>query len=68
MSDRAESLGEVTRCQDDYDAARSLNEESISIWRALGEKWNMAMNLHNLGHVVHHQGDLARARAIHGLE
>src|SRR5207244_9858803 len=31
--------------------------------RVVGEKWNMAMTLHNMGHAVFHSGDLERARA-----
>ena len=51
--------------QGDYPAARARHEESLAIWRQLGDRRGIAASLGNLGTVACDQGDLASARALH---
>ena len=51
--------------RNDYTAARALSEESLAIWRELGDKAGIATSLNNLGWVAYHQGDYAAAHALH---
>ncbi len=52
--------------QGNYAAARSLYEESLTLSRALGEKWVVAQHLVGLGEVVAAQGQLAWAAQLWG--
>jgi tetratricopeptide (TPR) repeat protein len=45
--------------------AAALYEESLVIFRELGNRIGIARSLRNLGLVAHHQGDLASAAALH---
>ncbi len=58
------TAGILARYQGDYAAARALNEESLSIRRALGDRRGIALSLINLGGVAHDQRDFAVARAM----
>ena len=65
---RAEALnaaGILTYYQGDYTAARSLHEESLAIWRELGDRRGMARSLNGLGNVALDKGDYSTARALH---
>jgi adenylate cyclase len=57
--------GTIAAHQGDYQAARELWEESLSIRRELEDKSAVADLLNNLGIVARFQGDYASARAIH---
>jgi predicted ATPase/class 3 adenylate cyclase len=65
---RAKALngaGALAFLQGDYGAARSLYEESLAIWRALGERQGIAASLGNLGLLAHRQANFAAARTLH---
>lgn len=55
-------LGVVVGEQGDYASGRALIEESLALYRALGDAHWTAGALHNLGYVARVHGDLARAR------
>ncbi len=50
--------------QGDYDSARLLYEENLSILRELGNQRGIALTLSNLGLISHELGDHAGARAL----
>jgi tetratricopeptide (TPR) repeat protein len=58
-------LGIVARVQGQYDEARRLNEEALSLRQALGDKWAIAVSLNNLGNVAINQGRYDEARRLH---
>jgi DNA-binding CsgD family transcriptional regulator len=49
----------------DHDQARSFNQESLDIFRALGDNWGMARALNNLGEIARLQGDYDSAQVIY---
>ena len=66
-SARAKALhgaGNLAYYQDDYAIARSLLEESVQIYRKLGNKREFADVLGALGVLLHVQGDLVTARPL----
>ena len=65
---RAEALGaaaSLAQHQADYDRAVILSEESLAIYRALGDKSGIADALTTLGNVLFERGDYAEARRVH---
>jgi predicted ATPase len=48
----------------DFTAARALFEESLALWRELGDQQGIATSLNDLGWVVLCQGDYAVARSL----
>jgi len=50
--------------QGDYPAARALYEESLAIFRELGDRFGIASSLNTFGGVVYMQGDYPAARAL----
>jgi hypothetical protein len=54
-------LAAGTRLAGDYDHAAELYAESLELNRRLGAGRMVAMELHNMGHVELHRGDLAAA-------
>jgi tetratricopeptide repeat protein len=63
---RAQVLGaadELASRQGDYGPARAFSEESLTLWRDLGDREGMAAALNNLSAVAGEQGDYATARA-----
>ena len=50
--------------QGDYEAARALLEESLAIFRELGDKRGIAWSLIGLAEVAQAQGDPEKARAL----
>jgi predicted ATPase/Flp pilus assembly protein TadD len=58
------SAGILAQNQGDYGAARSYFEESLEIWRSLGNKQGIASSLNNLGWVAWRQSDYKDARAL----
>jgi predicted ATPase/class 3 adenylate cyclase len=59
--------GVVTWNQGDITAARSLQEESLSIRRELGDRWGIAFSLNVLGIVAFERGDYAEARSMYEM-
>ncbi|MFL5734305.1 MAG: ATP-binding protein, partial [Chloroflexia bacterium] len=57
--------GTLAWSQGDYEAARPLFEESLAIWRELGDKHGVANMLNNLGIVALPLGNYAEAYALH---
>jgi tetratricopeptide (TPR) repeat protein len=58
-------MGLMTYEEGDYATARSLLEESISLHKELGDKFNLAIRINNLGNVALMQGDYSGARSMH---
>jgi predicted ATPase/DNA-binding SARP family transcriptional activator len=72
---RAQALrvaGSLADMRADYPHARALLDESLQIWRALGDKPNQIETLSDLGNVLYAQEDYGAARAAYeetlGLE
>ena len=57
--------GSLAFYQGDYKAARDLREESLTIFRQLGDQSGVAATLMNLGLVAGQQGDYNAARALY---
>jgi len=51
--------------QGDYATAHILQEESLAIYRELGDRSGIAASLNNLGNVAKEQGDYAEARVLY---
>ena len=63
---RAEALtggGALARLQGDFSTARALMEESLTIYRELGDQRGVSVSLNGLGNVDNDQGDYPSARA-----
>jgi predicted ATPase/DNA-binding SARP family transcriptional activator len=60
-----ETAGSLAYRQADYRSARSLQEESLAIRRAIGDRRGLAASLRNLGLVSLHQGDYGAAHSLH---
>jgi tetratricopeptide (TPR) repeat protein len=58
-------LANVVKLQGDYDRARSLYAECLSIFRGLGDRTGTAWSLNYQGDVARDQGDSAAARALY---
>jgi tetratricopeptide (TPR) repeat protein len=55
----------VVYWQGDYARARALHEESLALYRTLGDSQGLANALVSLGNVAYQHGDYARARTLH---
>ncbi|MBI1743002.1 tetratricopeptide repeat protein [Candidatus Acetothermia bacterium] len=65
--DRAEALnraGIMASEQGDYKQAITRYEESLALWRQLGDKRGIVTTLNNLGGIAWARGDFPRARAL----
>jgi predicted ATPase/transcriptional regulator with XRE-family HTH domain len=49
----------------DPTAAQAAGEESLALWRALGDSWGIGMAVRALGDVLTRRGDLPRARTLY---
>ena len=58
------NLGTMAFWRADYRRAVVYHEESLALWRALGDRLHAAVVLANLGEDLRADGDLDRARAI----
>jgi tetratricopeptide (TPR) repeat protein len=54
----------VARSQSNYEQAAALYDESLALSRQVGDRWLLAIVLHNTGHVAQYQGDYDRAVAL----
>ncbi len=57
-------LGEITRVEGDYAAARRFYEESLRIRQELGDQRGLAVCLINLGFVAHHDNNYQQAARL----
>ena len=51
--------------QVDYGSAGSLYEESLNLWRRVGDSGRIARVLNNLGHLAFNQGDYPKGRSLY---
>ncbi|MDQ5823177.1 MAG: tetratricopeptide repeat protein [Chloroflexota bacterium] len=58
--------GTLARYQGDFDRARLLFDESLTLRQALGDKKGIAASLNNLGTIAWNMGDYATARQLFG--
>jgi len=69
MTARATALngaGVMAQAQGEYARSIALHEQSLALWRELGNSQGMARSLNNLGVVAARVGDCARADELHG--
>src|SRR5205823_5014117 len=59
-----QSAGLIAGLQGDNAVGRARLEESVAIWRLLGDEHGLAEALHFLGHVTFDHSDLAVARSL----
>ncbi len=57
--------GMLATHQHDYRVARAYHEQSLAIHRTLGDQWNAAVSVNDLGTVALYQGDYATARSLY---
>ena len=60
-----DGLGQLAAVQADYEAQRSCQQESLAIWRALGDDARVASCLGDLGSAAHIRGEYGQARAMY---
>jgi tetratricopeptide (TPR) repeat protein len=60
-----DGLGQLAAVQADYDAQRSCQQESLAIWRTLGDEARVATCLGDLGSAAHIRGEYAEALAMY---
>jgi tetratricopeptide (TPR) repeat protein len=56
------NLGIVTYHTGEYVRARTLDEESLAVFREIGDSWSAGTLLNNLGDIAREQADYAAAR------
>jgi tetratricopeptide (TPR) repeat protein len=59
------NLGVLAHLQGDSPRAQQLLEESLDVFRAMGDRWNTALQIENLGVVVYDHGDHERGEALY---
>ena len=57
--------GGLAKMLSDHASARAYFEESLNIWKEIGDRRGIATSHNNLGEVARSQGDYASARAYH---
>ena len=60
-----QGVGRLLWCQGEYDRAATLLQESLALFRELGDRQGIADSLNNLGLVAWHRSDYGRATAAH---
>ena len=60
-----DGAGQLASVQADQTAQRAYQEESLAIWRELGDDSRIASSLGGLGSVAHIQGEYAAAQAMY---
>ncbi|HEY1915495.1 MAG TPA: BTAD domain-containing putative transcriptional regulator [Streptosporangiaceae bacterium] len=60
-----DGAGQLAAVQADQDAQRAYQQESLAIWRELGDEAKIVSCLGDLGSVAHVQGDYAAARSMY---
>lgn len=61
-----DGAGQLASVQADQDAQRSYQQESLAIWRELGDNARIVSCLGDLGAVAHVRGDYPAARSLYG--
>ena len=64
VADSLSHLALMAYYEEDYVTARRFDEESLTIWRTLGDKQGIALSLHRLGNVMLSEADSVSARAL----
>jgi non-specific serine/threonine protein kinase len=59
------AAGSLAYVRGEYDRAALLLEESLSLWRALGDERGLALALYTLGRVMNYQSKSERAAALY---
>jgi len=59
------TLGEVVRSRGDHERAEELFEESVSLYREIGDRWGEAWSLGSLANVAGDRGDHERAKRLY---
>ena len=60
-----DGLGQLAAVQADYQAQRSCQQESLAIWRTLGDDARVASCLGDIGSAAHIRGEYAEALALY---
>jgi len=60
-----DGAGQLAAVQADHDAQRRYQQESLAIWRELGDDLQVASTLSDLGSAAHFRGEYPLARALH---
>jgi predicted ATPase/DNA-binding SARP family transcriptional activator/Tfp pilus assembly protein PilF len=60
-----DGAGQLASVQADHDAQRAYQQESLAIWRELGDDVRVASCLSDLGAVAHIRGEYSAAQALH---
>jgi ATP/maltotriose-dependent transcriptional regulator MalT len=60
-----QNLGSVVHFERDYVRTAALLDESLSVWRQLGERWSLAKTLELRGILAHDQGEWVAASTFH---
>ncbi len=58
------TLGELARLERDFERAVYLYDESLALLQQVGDRWFIAIVLHNLGQVAQDQGRYAEAEDL----
>ncbi|HEX5506387.1 MAG TPA: LuxR C-terminal-related transcriptional regulator, partial [Thermomicrobiales bacterium] len=59
------ALANLAHYQGDYPRARALYEQDLRLWRAIGDRQEIAAALARLAELSQHQGDYGTARVLH---
>ncbi|UCD40810.1 MAG: tetratricopeptide repeat protein [Chloroflexota bacterium] len=57
--------GKLALQQGDYIQAAAMSQESLDLFREIGDKWGIARQLEVLGEVAYYQGDYSQAVELH---
>jgi len=60
-----QAAGQIAWLGGDYVRASDRHQESLEIWRSLGDDRGVALALTSLGNVSHYQGDYVRAEGLY---
>jgi predicted ATPase len=60
-----DGAGQLAAVQADHDAQRRYQQESLAIWRKLGDDLRVASTLSDLGSAAHFRGEYPLAQALH---
>ena len=58
------SIGDLARCEQKYEDALTVYENSVALLREIGAQHDLGSVLHNLGHTCLHLGDIERAHLL----